>query len=607
MTGLQPYHHGVRNNGYYVFDKQVPTLASILKENNYATAAFVSSYVLDSRFGLNYGFDDYDDDVEKNPKNPHHMAAERRAEPVTERVLQWLEKNSSRRFFMWLHYYDPHDPYSPPAFYKETFDDPYDGEIAYVDYQFGRIINYLKKANLSKDTLIIIVGDHGEAFGEHEEIEHGIFLYDATIHVPLLIHFPNFFPSREIDSLVRTTDIFSTVLELAGIKHYVNDGASLVPFFVQEDYKTDISNYAETLYPSTFRWASFFSLRTLKWKFIDAPIPELYNLTNDPGENNNVINSYPETAEKFRRTLVQILNEQKSTQLQFIDKQSQDKLISLGYTGTSLHMVKDNNLPDPKLKISYWNVMQKAQKMLLKEPARAIEILQKLHEKDADTPTYAYYLAAFYKKAKQWDKAQFYIEEAIKRDNQNYVYWHDSAYYAALLNQIEQAKEAIETCLKLNPAYPDAYNLRGSLLMKANRMQDALNDFNKVIELDEKNSEAYSKIGNIFFMTKDYQKAEAYYQKALQHDEKRTDALNGIGALMLQQKRYQAAIEYFKRALKNEPTFYEAYINLAIGYISMGNYSEARYYLETLLKEISKERQGKLYNVASEILKKLPG
>ena len=172
MTGLYPVHHGVRNNGTFIFDKKSATLAKILSSYNYVTAAFVAAYVLDKRFGLNDGFAHYDDNVPVNPKNPRDLEAERKAETMTQQALQWLEQNRDKKFFMWVHYYDAHTPYVPPEPYASMYENPYDGEIAYVDDQIGKVVVYLQKNNLDSNTLIVIIADHGEAFGEHEESTH---------------------------------------------------------------------------------------------------------------------------------------------------------------------------------------------------------------------------------------------------------------------------------------------------------------------------------------------------------------------------------------------------------------------------------------------------
>lgn len=607
LTGLLPHHHGVRNNGYYVFDKTAPTLANLLKKNDYTTAAFVSSYVLNKKFGLDYGFDYYNDEVEINPEKPHHMAAERKAAAVTDKVLDWINNNADRKFFIWLHYYDPHKPYSPPSYYSQKFKDPYDGEIAYVDYNIGRLTKHLKQIGLMEKTLIVIVGDHGEAFGEHDEIQHGIFLYDVTLHIPFIIHFPKYAPHLKVNSLVRTVDIFPTLLELAGISHYRNDGVSLTHFITKDNYKNDVVSYAETIYPSTYKWASLFSIRNLNWKFIDAPIPELYNITSDISENDNVINSYPSIAQKLKNQLTNILTEQKSSKMKFIDKESQEKLMALGYAGSSLNYENNKNLPDPKFKIAYWGMINKAQKLSLTEPEKALSILIELHQKDKDTPHYAYYAALIFKKAKQYDKALYYIKQAIERDYHNDLFWYGAAYFNFLMSQFQEAMNAIQTCIKINPDLLQAYNLRGNLFIQLNNFQAAWDDFNKVITLDNNNDEAYANIGNIFFMMKNFDKADEYYQRALQNNPKNADALNGRGAVFLQRKDYKMALDYFKKALNDDPTFYEMYINIAIVYISIGNYAEAKYYLQKLMQIMPPDKNKRLYKAANDLLSKIHG
>ena len=609
LTGLLPNHHGVRNNGDYVFDKTVPTLASLLKKNDYVTAAFVSSYVLNNKFGLDYGFDYYNDEVEINSQGHRHLTSERKAAAVTDKVLDWINNNANKKIFIWLHYYDPHEPYSPPSYYSEQFKDPYDGEIAYVDYNIGKLLKHLKQIGLMEKTLILIVGDHGEAFGEHDEVEHGIFLYDVILHIPFIIHFPKYVPRSKVDQLVRTVDIFPTLLELSGISNYRNDGISLVSFIMKNNSENSVVSYAETIYPSNYKWASLFSIRNLNWKFIDAPVPELYNISNDISENNNVINSHPSIAQKLKNQLISILQEQKSSKMKYIDKESQEKLMALGYAGSSFNNNNNNNknLPDPKFKIVYWGMLNKARKLALKEPEKAFSILIELHQRDKDTPQYTYYAALIFKKAKEYDKALYYIKQAIERDYNNDLFWYEAAYYNFFMNQLQEAMEAIQTCIKINPDLPQAYNLRGSLFMQFNNIQAAYDDFNKAITLDKNDDEAYANIGNIFFIMKNFDKAYKYYQEALQHNPKNADALNGKGAIFLQRKEYKMALDYFKRALIEDPTFYDMYINISIVYITIGNYAEARYYLQKLMQVMPPDKNRRLYNAAHDLLSKIPG
>ncbi|HEX2695498.1 MAG TPA: sulfatase, partial [Acidobacteriota bacterium] len=218
MTGLYPVTHGVRNNGHDL-PSGIRTLAEILKGRGYATAAFVSSFSVDSRFGLDRGFNVYDDTFRlESPFKTQNM--ERRAEETFARFSRWLEANGKNRFFGWVHYYDPHLPYDPPSPYKEEFDgDPYDGEIAYMDRYVGAVLEGLKEQGVLDKTIVVVAGDHGEGLGDKAELGHGIFLYEETLKVPLIVHSPVIFPHAQVvESQVRLIDVAPTILEILGLK-----------------------------------------------------------------------------------------------------------------------------------------------------------------------------------------------------------------------------------------------------------------------------------------------------------------------------------------------------------------------------------------------------
>lgn len=606
MTGLFPNHHGVRNNGSYIFDKKSETLAQVLKSQGYKTAAFISAYVLDRRFGLDYGFDLYDDEVPINPLSPHNLEAERKAEEVSKKAIQWLKNNGNNKFFLWIHYYDPHSPYSPPKEYRDKYEDPYDGEIAYVDDQIGLVINSLKEINAYSDTLIIIVGDHGESFGEHKEFTHGMFLYDATIHIPLIIKFPKYNKPKKINSLVRSIDLFPTILELLHLRNHKVDGRSLIPLINFSSNQKDLWNYAETLYPNSFKWASLFSIRNNEWKLIEAPKPELYNLAKDPEENFNFILKYPDKAKKLRELLQAVKENEKSSTANYIDAETREKLQALGYISSYSKIDKSEELPDPKDKIEYWLLLRKAQFLLGKNPEEGLEILINLNSEDTYTAAYSKTLSSYFQKIKDWDNAIYYINEAIKRDNDNSFYWYDLAYCYAKKGMLDEAMMAVQQSIALYENNPEAYNLRGTLLVYKNYIDEALENFMKALENDLKNSTALANIGNIYFKKQEFQKAEYFYQESLKYNPSNPNTLNGLGVISMHNKNYLKAIDYFKRALEADPEFYECYFNIALAYISLKEYSQSRKYLERLIIEIPAHQYPELYARASQILRLLP-
>ena len=276
MTGMNPASHGVLNNGEYRLDNSVKTLAQILRQHGLATAAFVGAFVLSRQFGLDQGFERYDDALRPTQEGAHEAFSlynERKGEMVTEASIQWLKKENPNRFFLWVHYFDPHFPYDPPQAFKSAYPDhPYDGEIAYTDHCIGLLLKELADLKVLEDTLVVLVADHGESLGEHKETTHGIFLYDATVRVPLILHYPGLHhsgvQSSEQHSLeqhpsgllpqgsvfsqpVKTLDILPTILDLLEIPHPAGlQGKSLLTYPANPDPPADITDTANSTNPA---------------------------------------------------------------------------------------------------------------------------------------------------------------------------------------------------------------------------------------------------------------------------------------------------------------------------------------------------------------------
>src|SRR5579864_1758994 len=296
MTGLLPSHHGVTDFAVPL-DASHATLAILLRNAGYHTAAFIGAAVLDSNTlgpGLDHGFDYYDNFPREPQTKERFGRLERRAMVVVDRAERWLDAHPTGPHFVWIHLYDPHDPYEPPKPYSQIYRDHlYDGEIAYTDSALAHFLSYLDKRDWYRRGLIVAVGDHGESLGEHGEDTHGIFLYDTTIHVPLIIKLPvkaakqAAAHSGVVNAQVRTTDILPTILDVLGMRGPSGlDGQSLKVAFGTGMIESRPS-FGETDYPLRFGWAPLRSLRSDNSKLIEAPRPEFYNLKSDPGELKN--------------------------------------------------------------------------------------------------------------------------------------------------------------------------------------------------------------------------------------------------------------------------------------------------------------------------------
>src|SRR5579863_1666687 len=296
FTGTYPTLSGMHDFSGNKLNPSQPTLASVLKQQGYVTGAVIGSAVLDSRFGLNRGFDFYYDHFDFNRLQESNLEEmDRPGNVVADVALDWLEKNHGSKFFLWMHLYDPHYPYRPPAPYSEQYKDRlYDGEIAFADAQVGRLVAYLKANGLYRNTLIVLTGDHGESLGEHGEKTHGFFIYNATLHVPVIVHLPGAASPRVVPELANLADLMPTILQALKIEVPAQvQGQSLLPLLLPKTAaaKEESSRnlYAETFLPRLhFNWSELRALETEKYHYIDAPRPELYDLAADPGETVNL-------------------------------------------------------------------------------------------------------------------------------------------------------------------------------------------------------------------------------------------------------------------------------------------------------------------------------
>src|SRR5258708_19285838 len=391
LTGLLPSSHGVSDFGVPLTPTH-PTLAELLATRGYHTAAFIGAVILDSKSlapGLDRGFEFYDNFPEHAATKSRWGRLERRGLEVEQHAESWLSKHPDGPHFVWAHFYDPHDPYEPPPPYSNTYKDPLSpGQIVYADSALAHFLAYLKKQGWYDGALIVVVGDHGEGLGEHHEDTHGIFLYDSTTHVPLLVKLPNGRSAgKGIDAQVRTTDILPTILELAGLPIPQKvDGASLAPLFTGVE-ATSRTAFGQTDYPLRFGWAPLPAGRTEAFKFIEAPKPELYDLRSDSRELQNKYEPWNEEVQKARKMLVASSPHTPTpghASPAAVPASTIDELHALGYlgpadAGSATIAPEPSMLPDPKDKFEQKSLLHAALTAVEgEEPNKARAALEKL-------------------------------------------------------------------------------------------------------------------------------------------------------------------------------------------------------------------------------------
>ncbi len=491
MTGRNPTAHGVRNNGVPL-ENDVPTLAAAFKAAGYRTGAFVSAFVLDDRFGLGRGFDTYDDDLDP-PAGRASDALERRGDRTVAAASAWLAATPAP-FFLWVHLYDPHDPYDAPAAAGSAPASAYDGEITFADAAIGTLLETLARQGQTARTLVAVIGDHGESLGEHGEATHGMFVYDAAMRVPALLAWPGRLPAAtRVGALVRAIDLAPTLLELAGRPSLDGaGGASLVPLMRGTGTSPAAgatTAYGETYFPQLFmNWAPLRSLRDGQWKFIEAPTLELYDLAADPGETTNLAASDPDRAGRMRRALrAQIAAETRATAASGPDRETMRKLAALGYVGGGGTAGADDPLarPDPKVMIGVFNDLRGANTAL--ELGRLDEAARVAARTVQADPGNAFALLILAKA----ERAQGRFRDAATHFRaylEHVPLSADAHLWLALcqlqLDDFDAALAEVELALAIDTRFAEALTLRGDLLLAAGRVEDGLHDLRAAVNVN---------------------------------------------------------------------------------------------------------------------------
>jgi arylsulfatase A-like enzyme len=364
FTGLFPPGHGVRDNVDKALAAHHPTLAEVLRTNGFRTGAFVGSIVLAPGRGLDRGFDEYTGPGSRSakPSAVESRGRQRRADSVVTDAVRWLDGVAGSRFFLWAHLYDAHRPYDPPEPYRSAYHDPYVGEIAFADSQIDRLLGALEARRLMKETIVIVAGDHGESLGDHGERDHGIFIYESVLRVPLVIRAPAISP-RRVGAVVRLTDVMATVLELVRVPAPPMDGVSLMDLLAGRQKDLELEAYSESEYPWRLGWSPLRALRHGRFKLIDAPRAELYDLERDPFEERNLYDEQRATAESLSRRLDALARQYSPTGHDVSNQAGQvpdhlaERMASLGYVGSArpAALPRSSRGPDPKNCIAFFN------------------------------------------------------------------------------------------------------------------------------------------------------------------------------------------------------------------------------------------------------------
>jgi tetratricopeptide (TPR) repeat protein len=495
---------------------------------------------------------------------------ERRAGVVADHALEWLKQNGRSNFFLWVHFYDPHAPYDPPEPYRHTYSkDPYSGEIAYTDEQLGRILDWIDQAGLSSRTLIVVTGDHGESLGEHGEMTHGVFLYDSTLHVPLIMAGPDVPVHKVIEDQVRSIDIMPTALDFVHLSPGSEaQGVSLWPLFREGHHVHSNFAYLETLFPRTYLgWSELRALRTDSWKMISAPHPELYNLEKDPHETDNLFLRDPRDAEILRKKLWEIAGErskEEKIQSSPVDAQTRKELESLGYVsaGTPREIQLGTNAPDPKDRVAVLKILDQVEHLLnAKKYPAAAQLMETGLKMDPPNPLSHLFLAMAFEKMGEFDRSVGVYQEAIQMKLGTDQMYSRLGRDELRLNHLDQALDAMVHASDLNPTDLDNLRNLGTAYLQLNRVEDAEKTFKAIT-------------------VQNYQYAAAY---------------NGLGLVAIRRGDAEGAMQNFQKAIENGPEEVEPLLNLGLLYQKTGNKDQAIHYFELFLKKAPREDYAPLF------------
>jgi choline-sulfatase len=494
MTGTLPLYHQARNNGSYYLEAGIPTLAEAFRSAGYRTAGFVASFTLDSRFGLDRGFERYDDDLRRGEILKNYRS-ERTAREVVEAFLPWLTANADEKFFAWVHFYDPHLPYDPPSPFKEMRPkSPYDGEIAFMDSELGRILEKLKDQKILDDTLIVVAGDHGEALGEHREIDHGLFLYEATTRVPLLFVNGKALPQgKVVPAAVRLTDVMPTVLELAGLPvPKAVQGVSLLPWIAGRK-SADLPAYLETHYPfENFGWSELTAVTDGRWKLIQAPRPELYDLASDPHEANDLFQKAPAQSRKMIQELRDIVRDSSRpapSPKRRLSNEDQERLRSLGYLGAGRPEAPDSRpKADPKDKIDDYLLHYRGNLMEGEGNfGEAFECYSELARRNPDVPSYPVSAGFVLMRMDRTKEAIEWLEKARDRFPASDLVLSRLVSFYLKAERWNEALGAARVLLELRPDDFDALFLSGSASAMLGKWSEALDYYEQASRIEPEN------------------------------------------------------------------------------------------------------------------------
>lgn len=572
LTGTYPGYHGIKDNAGFILSAEQTTIAEVFQEEGYRTGAVVGAYVLDSKFGLDQGFDHYYDNFDlSRHENISPGYIQRTGNEVVEEAIRWLEDGQEQPFFLWVHLYDPHDPYTPPEPYASRHPGrPYDGEIEFTDTSVGVLVGELKKKGVYENTLTVLVGDHGESLGEHGEEKHGFFVYNATLHVPLIFRLPQ---GREAGRIVgedvSLVDLFPTILQWLGLSRGRNlpyQGSGLSALLLGRGQLNRPGLLAESYYPyQQFGWSPLRTVIGGRYKFILAPTPELYDLAKDFSEQDNLalkeqalVGSYRRQLEDLEDRFHRITSSDEAETV--IDSETAEKLRSLGYialAAPSFDSIDVSALRDPKDEITLYNQVLKL--FVLSSEERYEEVIPEYRKILLSQPglkivRYKLGQALFHSGAFE-DALEEFKKVIDSRAGESLAVF-DLAQTYLRLGRVDEAILGFQRTIQMDPGHYRARTNLGVLYKNQGRIEDAIDELEQAVAIAPTSVFALSNLGVSYSMSKQHQKAVNTLEKAFELDPQNAAVCANLGAAFQRMGDQESAQRYLELARRLDPDLF---------------------------------------------------
>jgi arylsulfatase A-like enzyme/Flp pilus assembly protein TadD len=591
LTGLYPFQHGVRENSGFRLATAVPTLASVLHSAGYATGAFVGAFPLDSQFGLDRAFDVYDDHYPKGSDEEEFIMAERRGDEVLRPALAWWGAQKGKPRFLWVHLYDPHASYEPPEPFASRFkDQPYLGEVAAVDSFLAPLLGPFLDG-VEKPALVVVTADHGESLGEHGEQTHGVFAYEATLKVPLVLWGRGVTPGRDTRP-ARHIDIFPTVLQAVGVASPAPSGLRRPGRSLLAPAATNgADSYFEALSTTLNRgWAPLRGLIRGGKKFIALPLPEVYDLPRDPREATNRIDQERAAA----RGIFAALPKESAWPPRREDLKPEDeaRLLSLGYLSGAAG-ARDSYGPedDPKRLIGLDNKIHEVIDLYMR--GRIEESVRLARELVQARPSMSLGHSLLAQALLQGGRTQEALEVMLKARRQGSVTSSMLRQLGMTLCEVGRAGEAVEILKPLTQAGDsESLNAYALALSDAGRQEEALEVLQRLLQADPDNPKAYEQLGLVELRRGRWQQARDRSRRAVELNRKLPLAWNGLGVALFQLGQKDEALDAWQKAVDLKPDLWDAWWNLGTKAAERGRVEQARRALERFASGAPPARYG---------------